>query len=48
MATEARPELHTLYYIYVSLIVLLILTAIGAKIPLSPWSTRCSPWVSLW
>ena len=35
MAAEARPELRTLYLIYISLIVLLILTAIGAKIPMS-------------
>ena len=35
MAAEERPELRTLYLIYISLIVLLILTAIGAKIPSS-------------
>ena len=35
MAAEARPALRTLYLIYISLIVLLILTAVGAKLPLS-------------
>ena len=35
MTAQERPQLRTLYVIYVSLIVLLILTAIGAKMPLS-------------
>ena len=34
-ATKERPELRTLYIIYLSLLVLLVLTAIGAKMPLS-------------
>ena len=35
MHAQERPELRTLYLIYVSLLVLLILTAVGAKMPLS-------------
>ena len=32
---EGRPKLRTLFIIYFSLIVMLVLTAIGAKLPLS-------------
>ncbi len=35
MSVQERPELRTLYLIYVSLIILLILTAIGAKLPVN-------------
>ena len=34
-AQKERPELRTLYIIYLSLLALLVLTAIGAKLPLS-------------
>lgn len=33
MSAKERPERRTLYIIYVSLIVLLILTVVGAKLP---------------
>ncbi len=33
MSAKERPERRTLYIIYVSLIILLILTATGAKLP---------------
>ena len=35
MSAQASPQRRTLFLIYVSLIVLLVLTAIGAKLPLS-------------
>ncbi len=35
MSAQASPERRTLYQIYISLIVLLVLTAIGAKLPVS-------------
>ena len=34
-AEENRPALRTLYFVYASLLVLLVLTAVGAKMPLS-------------
>jgi cytochrome c oxidase subunit 4 len=34
MGAQKRPERSTLYWIYASLVLLLILTAIGAKLPL--------------
>ena len=34
MSTQQRPEKNTLYWIYASLVFLLILTAVGAKLPL--------------
>jgi caa(3)-type oxidase subunit IV len=33
MAAYERPERRTLYFVYISLIILLILTAVGAKLP---------------
>jgi cytochrome c oxidase subunit 4 len=36
MSTLQRPERGTLYVVYISLVVLLILTAIGAKLPVGP------------
>ena len=33
MSAQGRPQRRTLFVIYVSLIVLLILTAVGAKLP---------------
>ena len=35
MATQESPQRRTLFLIYISLIILLVLTAIGAKLPLS-------------
>ena len=35
MAAQASPQRRTLFFIYISLTVLLVLTAIGAKLPLS-------------
>ena len=35
MSAQASPQRRTLFLIYVSLLVLLVLTAIGAKLPLS-------------
>ncbi len=35
MARESSPQRRTLFVIYFSLIILLVLTAIGAKLPLS-------------
>ena len=35
MSAPSSPERRTLFLIYISLIVLLVLTAIGAKLPLS-------------
>jgi caa(3)-type oxidase subunit IV len=33
MTAKERPERRTLYFIYIGLIILLILTAVGSKIP---------------
>ena len=35
MAAQTSPQRRTLFLIYISLVVLLVLTAIGAKMPLS-------------
>jgi cytochrome c oxidase subunit 4 len=35
MTAEERPQLRSLYLIYISLIILLVLTVVGAKLPLS-------------
>ena len=35
MSAQASPQRRTLFLIYISLLVLLVLTAIGAKLPLS-------------
>ena len=35
MATQTSPQRRTLFLIYVSLVALLVLTAIGAKLPFS-------------
>lgn len=35
MTAPASPQRRTLFLVYISLIVLLVLTAIGAKLPLS-------------
>ncbi len=35
MSAQTSPERRTLFLIYISLIILLVLTAIGAKLPLS-------------
>ena len=35
MSAQASPQRRTLFLIYISLIVLLVFTAIGAKLPLS-------------
>ena len=35
MSAQASPQRRTLFFIYFSLIVLLVLTAIGAKLPLN-------------
>jgi len=34
MPSNERPERRTLYFIYISLIILLILTAVGGKLPM--------------
>ena len=36
MPSKERPERRTLYLIYISLVILLILTAVGAKLPVGP------------
>jgi cytochrome c oxidase subunit 4 len=33
MTTRTRPQRRTLFVVYISLIVLLVITAVGAKIP---------------